>query len=90
MEYKRLGSSELLVSEICLGTMTYGQQNTIAEAHEQLDFAIAEEINFIDTAEMYLVPPKAETQGRTKKLMLKQPLPNMLGSLKNIIYHRRN
>jgi aryl-alcohol dehydrogenase-like predicted oxidoreductase len=67
MEYKRLGSSELLVSEICLGTMTYGQQNTIAEAHEQLDYAIAAGINFIDTAEMYPVPPKAETQGITEK-----------------------
>jgi aryl-alcohol dehydrogenase (NADP+) len=67
MEYKRLGSSELLVSEICLGTMTYGQQNTIAEAHEQLDYAIAVGVNFIDTAEMYPVPPKAETQGRTEK-----------------------
>ena len=48
MEYKRLGTSELLVSEICLGTMTYGQQNTIVEAHEQLDYAIAQGINFID------------------------------------------
>jgi aryl-alcohol dehydrogenase-like predicted oxidoreductase len=67
MEYKRLGSSELLVSKICLGTMTYGQQNTIAEAHEQLDYAIAQGINFIDTAEMYPVPPKAETQGKTEK-----------------------
>ena len=67
MEYKRLGSSDLLVSSICLGTMTYGQQNTIAEAHEQLDYAIAAGINFIDTAEMYPVPPKAETQGRTEK-----------------------
>ncbi|WP_055077590.1 NADP(H)-dependent aldo-keto reductase [Pseudanabaena sp. 'Roaring Creek'] len=67
MEYKRLGSSDLLVSEICLGTMTYGQQNTIAEAHEQLDYAIAQGVNFIDTAEMYPVPPKAETQGRTEQ-----------------------
>ncbi|WP_201322512.1 NADP(H)-dependent aldo-keto reductase [Pseudanabaena sp. lw0831] len=67
MEYKRLGSSELLVSKIGLGTMTYGQQNTIAEAHEQLDYAIAQGINFIDTAEMYPVPPNAETQGRTEK-----------------------
>jgi aryl-alcohol dehydrogenase (NADP+) len=47
--------------------MTYGQQNTIAEAHEQLDYAIAQGINFIDTAEMYPVPPKAETQGKTEK-----------------------
>ncbi|BBC23387.1 NADP(H)-dependent aldo-keto reductase [Pseudanabaena sp. ABRG5-3] len=67
MEYKRLGTSELLVSEICLGTMTYGQQNTIAEAHEQLDYAIARGINFIDTAEMYPVPPNAATQGRTEQ-----------------------
>jgi len=67
MEYKRLGTSELLVSEICLGTMTYGQQNTIAEAHEQLDYAIAQGINFIDTAEMYPVPPNAATQGRTEQ-----------------------
>jgi len=67
MEYKRLSSSELLVSEICLGTMTYGQQNSIAEAHEQLDYAIAQGINFIDTAEMYPVPPKAATQGRTEQ-----------------------
>ena len=67
MQYNRLGTSELLVSEICLGTMTYGQQNSIAEAYEQLDYAIAQGINFIDTAEMYPVPPKAETQGRTEE-----------------------
>ena len=67
MKYNKLGTSELLVSEICLGTMTYGQQNTIAEAHEQLDYAIAQGINFIDTAEMYPVPPNGETQGRTEE-----------------------
>ena len=67
MEYKRLGLSQLVVSELCLGTMTYGQQNTFAEAHEQLDYAIAQGINFIDTAEMYPVPPKAETQGKTEQ-----------------------
>lgn len=66
MKYNRLGKSELLVSEICLGTMTYGQQNSIAEAHQQLDYAIAQGINFIDTAEMYPVPPNVETQGRTE------------------------
>ena len=66
MEYKKLGSSELLVSEICLGTMTFGQQNTIAQAHEQLDYAIAQGINFIDTAEMYPVPPNSQTQGITE------------------------
>jgi len=67
MEYRRLGNSGLKVSEICLGTMTFGEQNTEAEAHEQLDHAIASGINFIDTAEMYPVPPRAETQGRTEE-----------------------
>ncbi|TAF54594.1 MAG: aldo/keto reductase [Oscillatoriales cyanobacterium] len=67
MEYKKLGNSDLSVSEICLGTMTYGQQNTVAEAAEQLDFAIDKGINFIDTAEMYPVPGKPETQGKTEE-----------------------
>ena len=66
MEYRRLGRTDLSVSAICLGTMTWGQQNTEAEAHEQLDYALDQGINFIDTAEMYPVPPKAETQGRTE------------------------
>jgi aryl-alcohol dehydrogenase-like predicted oxidoreductase len=66
MKYNQLGESDLNVSEICLGTMTYGQQNTIEEAHQQLDYAIAQGINFIDTAEMYPVPPRGETQGKTE------------------------
>ena len=66
MEYRRLGNSGIEVSAICLGTMTFGEQNTEAEAHEQLDHAVAAGINFIDTAEMYPVPPRAETQGRTE------------------------
>ncbi len=66
MQYKQLGASNLQVSTICLGTMTFGEQNSEAEAHQQLDFAIAAGINFIDTAEMYPVPPKAETQGKTE------------------------
>lgn len=66
MQYKKLGVSELQVSEICLGTMTYGQQNTIEEAHQQLDYAISYGINFIDTAEMYPVPPNGSTQGKTE------------------------
>ena len=56
MKYNKLGDSNLNVSEICLGTMTYGLQNTIEEAHQQLNYAVAEGINFIDTAEMYPVP----------------------------------
>lgn len=67
MKYNRLGTSDLHVSEIALGTMTFGQQNSLAEACEQLDYAIAHEINFIDTAEMYPVPGKAETQGKTEE-----------------------
>lgn len=67
MEYKLLGGSDLNVSRLCLGTMTFGQQNSEAEAHEQLDYAVSQGINFIDTAEMYPVPPMAETQGRTEQ-----------------------
>jgi len=69
MEYTKLGNTELNVSKICLGTMTYGDQNTEAEAHAQLDYAIAHGINFIDTAEMYPVPPKAETYTRTETMV---------------------
>ncbi|HYN55055.1 MAG TPA: aldo/keto reductase [Methylotenera sp.] len=69
MEYRQLGSSDLLVSAVCLGTMTYGDQNTEPEAHEQLDYALSEGINFIDTAEMYPVPPKAETCTRTETMV---------------------
>ena len=66
MQYNQLGESGLNVSEICLGTMTYGQQNTIEDAHQQLNYAISQGINLIDAAEMYPVPPRAETQGRTE------------------------
>lgn len=66
MKYNSLGESDLKVSEICLGTMTFGHQNTIEEAHQQLDYAIDRGINFIDTAEIYPVPPRRETQGWTE------------------------
>jgi aryl-alcohol dehydrogenase-like predicted oxidoreductase len=66
MEYKKLGGSDLQVSTLCLGTMTFGEQNTEADAHAQLDMAVAHGVNFIDTAEMYPVAPRAETQGRTE------------------------
>ncbi len=66
MQYTTLGTTQLKVSRICLGTMTWGQQNSEAEAHEQLDYALEQGINFVDTAEMYPVPPRAETQGRTE------------------------
>lgn len=67
MKYKQLGKTDLKVSEIALGTMTFGEQNTLAEARQQLDYATAHGVNFIDTAEMYPVPGKAETQGRTEE-----------------------
>jgi aryl-alcohol dehydrogenase-like predicted oxidoreductase len=66
MQYNQLGNSDLKVSDICLGTMTYGRQNTIEEAHQQLDYAINQGINFIDAAEMYPVPPSGETYGLTE------------------------
>jgi aryl-alcohol dehydrogenase-like predicted oxidoreductase len=66
MQYKRLGRTDIEVSLICLGTMTWGEQNTEAEAHEQLDYAVDAGINFIDTAELYPVAPMEETQGRTE------------------------
>jgi aryl-alcohol dehydrogenase-like predicted oxidoreductase len=69
MEYRKLGRSELSVSDICLGTMTWGEQNTEAEAHAQLDYALSAGVNFIDAAEMYPVPPRAETQGRTEAIL---------------------
>ena len=67
MKKIRLGSSALEVSPICLGTMTFGEQNTEADAHSQLDYAIERGINFIDTAETYPVMPRAETQGSTER-----------------------
>lgn len=67
MKMTTLGNTGLSITDICLGTMTWGQQNTEAEAHEQLDYAIAQGINFLDTAEMYPVPPRAETACRTER-----------------------
>ncbi len=67
MEYRQLGTTGIKVSCLCLGTMTWGQQNSESQAHEQLNVAVDHGINFIDTAEMYPVPPQAETQGRTEE-----------------------
>lgn len=69
MRTRLLGDSSLEVSEICLGTMTFGQQNSEAEAHAQLERAFAAGVNFIDTAEMYPVPPRAATCGRTEEIV---------------------
>ena len=66
MDTRRLGSSDLEVPAVCLGTMTWGEQNTEREAHEQLEYAFDRGVNFLDTAEMYAVPTRAETQGLTE------------------------
>ena len=67
MKYNKLGNTGIDVSVICLGTMTWGEQNTEKEAWEQLDFALDKGINIIDTAELYSVPARAETYGSTEK-----------------------
>lgn len=69
MEYRRLGHSEIDVSTLCLGSMTWGEQNSPAEGHAQMDCAIAHGINFIDTAEAYPIPMRSETQGRTEAII---------------------
>lgn len=69
MRFKQLGNSALQVSEICLGTMTFGAQNSEAEGHAQLDLAFAAGVNFIDTAEMYAVPPSAASYGRSEEIV---------------------
>ena len=67
MEYRQLGHSDLRVSVIGLGTMTFGEQTGEAESHAQIELALARGVNFIDAAEMYPAPPRAETQGRTEE-----------------------
>ncbi len=69
MEKRRLGRTDLHVSAICLGTMTWGQQNTEAEGHAQMDLAFDRGVNFLDTAELYSIPPKPETQGSTERIV---------------------
>lgn len=69
MEYSTLGSSNLSVSRICLGSMTWGQQNSQEDANQQIDYALSQGINFIDTAEMYAVPPSPDTYGKTETII---------------------
>ena len=69
MEYSTLGSSNLSVSRICLGSMTWGQQNSQEDANQQIDYALNQGINFIDTAEMYAVPPSPDTYGKTETII---------------------
>jgi len=69
MNYKKLGNTDLNVSTICLGTMTWGEQNSQEEGFEQMDYALEKGINFFDTAELYAVPPKKETYGKTEEII---------------------
>jgi len=69
VKYNRLGRTDIDVSEICLGTMTWGLQNTEEEGHAQIDHALDQGINFMDTAEMYAVPPSPETYGKTEEII---------------------
>jgi aryl-alcohol dehydrogenase-like predicted oxidoreductase len=69
MDYRTLGRTNIKVSVIGLGTMTFGEQNTEAEGHEQIDYVLDQGVNLIDTAEMYSVPPRAETYGSTERII---------------------
>lgn len=69
MKYTTLPNTNIKVSKICLGTMTFGEQNTEKQGHTQLDFAVERGVNFVDTAEMYPVPGRKETQGSTEKII---------------------
>jgi aryl-alcohol dehydrogenase-like predicted oxidoreductase len=69
MNMVKLGASDLRVSNVCLGSMTWGEQNSEADAHSQIDYALERGVNFIDTAEMYPVMPKAATQGATERII---------------------
>jgi aryl-alcohol dehydrogenase-like predicted oxidoreductase len=69
MEYRPLGRTGMKVSAICLGTMTWGQQNTEAEGHAQMDYALDQGVNVFDTAELYSIPPSAATQGSTERII---------------------
>jgi len=69
MKYKKLGTTNINVSLICLGTMTWGTQNSQSDAFEQMDYALEKGVNFFDTAELYSVPPNAESYGKTEKMI---------------------
>lgn len=69
MKYKKLGTTDLDVSLICLGTMTWGTQNSEEDAFKQMDYSVSKGINFFDTAELYSVPPTAESYGKTEKMI---------------------
>ena len=69
MEYNVLPDTDIKVSKICLGTMTWGRQNNEAEGHEQMDYALDQGINFFDTAELYPVPQEKKNKGKQNALL---------------------
>ena len=69
MKYRKLGTTNLNVSAICLGSMTFGEQNSQSEAFEQMDYAVERGVNFFDTAELYPVYPKKETSGKSEEII---------------------
>ena len=69
MQYRKLGHTDIDVSVICLGTMTWGEQNTAEQAFEQMDYAVSQGVNFFDTAELYAIPPRAATYGKTEEII---------------------
>jgi len=69
MNFRKLGNTDIDVSTICLGTMTWGEQNSQEDAFKQMDYALDENVNFWDTAEIYSVPPREETFGSTEKII---------------------
>ena len=69
MNYKKLGNSDINVSTICLGTMTWGEQNNQDEAFKQMNYALENGVNFLDPAEIYSVPPKKDTYGLTEEII---------------------
>ena len=69
MNYKKLGNTDIDVSTICLGTMTWGEQNTEEEGFEQMNYALTNGVNFWDTAELYAIPPKEKTYGKTEEII---------------------
>ena len=69
MKYKKLGTTDIDVSVICLGTMTFGEQNSEIDGFQQMDYALDRGVNFIDTAELYPIRPRKETYGTTEKII---------------------
>jgi aryl-alcohol dehydrogenase-like predicted oxidoreductase len=69
MQYTKLGKTGIDVSRVCLGTMTWGEQNSEAQGHEQMDYAVDKGVNFFDTAELYAVPTSKDTYGKTEEII---------------------